>query len=87
MVISDISLVVLYLLQSLSLNPVSTSLLRFIIGIFVGISGTLVPMYLMSIAPIKISGKIGSFNQIFITIGIATAYGMGLVIDDSDLGN
>jgi hypothetical protein len=28
-----------------------------------------------------VSGRIGSFNQIMITIGIAVAYAMGYIID------
>ena len=47
----------------------------------------MVPQYLMSISPTKISGLMGSFNQIMITIGIAVAYGMGYVIDADDLTN
>ncbi len=41
----------------------------------------------MSISPTQISGRIGSFNQIMITIGIAVAYAMGYVIDAEDLDN
>ena len=87
MILCDYITICLYFIQTLSLNPLLIALLRFFIGVFIGISCTIVPMYLKSIAPIQISGKIGSLNQIFITIGIATAYGMGICIDDKNLEN
>jgi MFS family permease len=62
-------------LQSLSILTICIS--RFLLGIYCGISSGLTPVYLMSIAPTQISGIIGSFNQLFITIGIAVAYYIG----------
>jgi len=53
---------------------------RFIFGVFCGVSSSIIPVYLTSIAPLKISGIIGSFNQLLITIGIATAYGLDFFI-------
>jgi len=49
------------------------------LGIYVGIATGMVPMYLISISPNDISGIVGSFNQLLITIGIAAAYGIGYV--------
>lgn len=37
----------------------------------------IIPVYLISISPPEISGIVGSFNQLLITLGIATAYGLG----------
>ena len=87
MILCDYCIIVLYLLQILSLNPIFMSILRFCLGLVIGVSCTIVPMYLKSIAPIKISGQVGSFNQILITVGIAFAYAMGFLIDDQDLAN
>ena len=49
---------------------------RFIVGIYCGIATGIIPTYLISISPPEISGIIGSFNQLLITIGIAVAYGL-----------
>ena len=44
---------------------------------YTGINSNLIPVYLISISPPELTGIIGSFNQLFITIGIAVAYGLG----------
>ena len=87
MIICDYCLIGLYFLQLISLHPLYMSVLRFLVGFVVGISGTIIPMYLKSIAPLEISGKVGCFNQLLITVGIAVAYAMGFLIDNKDLGN
>jgi hypothetical protein len=43
----------------------------------VGIASGIVPVYLISISPPEISGIVGSFNQLLITVGIAVAYALG----------
>ena len=50
---------------------------RFLLGVYTGINSNLIPVYLISISPPELTGIIGSFNQLFITIGIAVAYGLG----------
>ena len=87
MVICDAAFFLLYAFQSLALSVPLIVFARFLIGFTIGVSGTAVPMYLTSIAPREISGTMGSFNQLLITIGIAVAYGMGFLIDEKDLGN
>ena len=47
-----------------------------------GLSTSIIPVYINSIAPRQISGKIGSFNQLNIVGGIMISYLMGYVIDD-----
>lgn len=54
---------------------------RFMFGVFCGISSSIIPVYLTSISPLRISGVIGSFNQLLITVGIATAYGLDFFIE------
>lgn len=87
MIYTDICMIVCLGLQMISLNIYSYSVIRLLQGFITGLYGIVVPQYLMSISPTKISGLMGSFNQIMITIGIAVAYGMGYVIDADDLAN
>lgn len=47
---------------------------RIILGVGVGFSSTLVPMYLSEIAPYEHRGALSSLNQLMITIGILVAY-------------
>ncbi len=63
------------------------SITRLLQGVVIGCSGIVIPTYLISISPTSMSGKIGSLNQILITIGIALGYAMGYRIDDKDLAN
>lgn len=50
---------------------------RFLTGIYLGISSSILPSYLVSISPPEMSGLIGSFQQLLITIGISVAYRLG----------
>lgn len=54
-------------------------LTRFLLGIYLGISSSILPSYLVSISPPEMSGLIGSFQQLLITIGISVAYRLGYV--------
>ena len=87
MVLTDICMIIALCLQLFSLNIYLYTTVRVVQGVLTGIYGIGIPQYLMSISPTKISGQMGSFNQIMITIGIAVAYAMGYVIDNNDLGN
>lgn len=87
MVLADICMILTLCLQALSLNIYFYTLLRLVQGFIIGIYGIVTPQYIMSISPAKISGQMGSFFQIMITIGIAVAYAMGYVIDNNDLGD
>ena len=88
----DLAFLVIYGIQSFTLNINLLIFLRFLIGCIFGmytfiegISGIAVPSYLISLAPTSMSGKLGSFNQIFITIGISLAYAMGFIINEDAL--
>ena len=55
---------------------------RFVLGLLMGLSTSIIPVYLNSISPKSISGQIGSYNQLSIVLGIMISYLMGYVIDD-----
>ncbi|XP_023248653.1 facilitated trehalose transporter Tret1-2 homolog [Copidosoma floridanum] len=50
---------------------------RFIFGIALSISFTIVPMYCGEIAETSIRGVLGSFLQLFVTVGLLYAYAIG----------
>ena len=83
MKICDLSVILIQLIHLISLEIKILIELRFLLGLTIGISATAVPSYLISIAPTSMSGRIGSLNQIFITIGIAVGYAMGFIIKNS----
>lgn len=87
MVVTDICMILTLCMQALSLDIYVYTFLRLVQGFIIGIYGIVTPQYIMSISPTKISGQMGSFFQIMITIGIAAAYAMGYVIDNNDLGD
>lgn len=51
---------------------------RFLVGLGIGISSALVPLYISEISPTEIRGALGSVNQLFICIGILVALVAGL---------
>ena len=53
---------------------------RLVLGVLLGISTAIIPVYLNSIAPVSISGKIGTFNQVFQTLGVLFAYVLGITL-------
>ncbi len=53
---------------------------RLVCGICSGLNTTIVPLYIQEISPLSISGATGSYNELFITIGIwvTSLIGLGL---------
>ncbi|KAH7435882.1 hypothetical protein KP509_06G082500 [Ceratopteris richardii] len=51
---------------------------RFLVGLGIGISSALVPLYISEISPTEIRGALGSVNQLFICVGILIALVAGL---------
>ena len=54
---------------------------RLVYGVIVGIQASILPLYLNSIAPVSVSGKIGSMNQLLTCYGVITAYILGFLIN------
>ncbi|MBM7646637.1 sugar porter (SP) family MFS transporter [Scopulibacillus daqui] len=69
---------IVYIIGSLAaaFSPNATALVisRIILGLAVGGSTALVPVYLAEMAPTHVRGSLGSLNQLMITIGILVAY-------------
>jgi len=58
-------------------------ILRFVIGISIGISSTTSPLYIAELAPRYARGALVSINQLAITIGILASYLIGLLFVES----
>lgn len=69
---------VLYIISALGCAFASSSLIliafRLLSGLAVGATSVVAPMYISEIAPAKKRGRLVSFNQFAITIGIVVAY-------------
>lgn len=59
---------------------------RLLFGVITGIQGCILPLYLNSLAPISLSGKLGSMNQLLTCYGVIFAYLLGFMvsIDEDD---
>ncbi|XP_002960400.2 plastidic glucose transporter 4 [Selaginella moellendorffii] len=51
---------------------------RFLVGVGIGVTSSIVPLYISEISPTEIRGALGSVNQLFICIGILAALVAGL---------
>jgi MFS family permease len=63
-----------------SLDPIRIGIARFFFGIASGLSASVLPIYLNSISPIQIRGKIGTINQIMIGLGMIFAYLINFIL-------
>jgi MFS family permease len=55
---------------------------RLVLGTIVGIQASILPLYLNSLSPVSVSGKMGSMNQLLTCYGVITAYSLGFLIGD-----
>lgn len=85
MIFVDILMALAIVAQSFSLDLQVMYITRFIFGLFCGISSAIIPPYLTSISPRDMTGFIGSFNQLLITIGISVAYAMNFFLESDIL--
>lgn len=53
---------------------------RFLIGIGIGLASALVPLFISEVAPSKIRGSLGSWNQLMICLGILAALVVNVVM-------
>ncbi|GBG63779.1 hypothetical protein CBR_g39323 [Chara braunii] len=75
----DVLPLVVGTLMSANSNVVQSMILgRFIVGIGIGLTSAVVPLYISEVAPTDIRGKLGTVNQLCICIGILGALVAGL---------
>ena len=54
---------------------------RLIVGVAVGLASAVAPVYISEVAPPEERGRLVTFFQLAVTIGIVVAYGVGLAFD------
>lgn len=77
MILIDLFALAAFVIQGTELTIPHLLLGRIMVGVCCGISSGIIPQYLASISPRAAFGVIGTFNQLLITIGIASAYYAG----------
>lgn len=60
--------------SALATGTIMLALMRIIVGLAIGISSFVAPLYISEIAPVKHRGALVSLNQLAITIGIVLSY-------------
>lgn len=61
-------------------------LFRAIVGLGIGAAASVVPVYISEMAPSKMRGKLVTFNQLAVTIGIAVSYWVDLAFAHAGMG-
>ncbi len=56
---------------------------RVIIGVAIGLASATAPVYISEVSPPDIRGRLVTFFQLAVTIGIVVAYAVGLIFDSS----
>ncbi|GLV53828.1 MFS transporter [Dictyobacter sp. S3.2.2.5] len=74
------------LCTALSINWPMFLMLRFIVGLSIGATASIVPVYISEIAPFRLRGVLVTFNQLALTIGIALAYWVDLAFAGAHMG-
>lgn len=60
---------------------------RLVLGFVIGISTAIIPVYINSVAPPSMLGKLGAYNQLLQTLGVVTAYVAGYLVDGAEAGD
>ena len=82
MIYCNVAIIASVSLQLLELRVAYLIAGRIMLGIVIGILASIVPLYLNSLSPLSVSGKICSLNQILTCLGVAAAYLLGFIISD-----
>ncbi|GCE20614.1 sugar porter family MFS transporter [Dictyobacter kobayashii] len=71
-----------------ALSPTYTLFLFFraMVGLAIGAAASVVPVYISEMSPYKMRGKLVTFNQLAITIGIAVSYWVDLAFAHAGMG-
>ncbi|GCF08822.1 sugar porter family MFS transporter [Dictyobacter arantiisoli] len=74
------------ILTAIAPNFVLFLLFRLIVGIGIGSASSVVPTYISEMSPFQIRGKLVTFYQLAVTIGIALSYGVDLYFAHLGMG-
>src|SRR6266436_1118366 len=73
------------LLTAISPNLAFFLVCRVIVGLGIGAAASVVPVYISEIAPARLRGRLVTFNQLAITVGIAVSYWVDLAFAHAGL--
>ncbi|GCE06598.1 sugar porter family MFS transporter [Dictyobacter aurantiacus] len=74
------------LLTAVSPNYTLFLIFRAIVGLGIGAAASVVPVYISEMAPFQMRGKLVTFNQLAVTIGIAVSYWVDLAFAHAGMG-
>lgn len=74
------------LLTAISPNYTLFLIFRAIVGLGIGAAASVVPVYISEMSPFQMRGKLVTFNQLAITIGIAVSYWVDLAFARAGMG-
>ena len=57
---------------------------RLVLGFVIGISTAIIPVYISSISPPTMLGKLGTYNQLLQCSGVVLAYILGSILDNNN---
>jgi SP family galactose:H+ symporter-like MFS transporter len=74
------------LVSALSPDTVILVVSRVVIGVAIGVASAVAPVYISEVAPPDIRGRLVTFFQLAVTVGILVAYLVGLAFANADEG-
>lgn len=81
----DVIAVIAVLLQVISLSLPVVIISRVLMGFYCAITTGLIPSWILSMSPSFMSGIFGTFSQLAIALGMATAYCMGQFLEGNSV--
>ena len=76
-------IIIAVLIQLIDLRFAFLLASRLLLGIVTGIQASILPLYLNSVSPVSMSGKIGSLNQLLTCYGVVVAYFLGFFVQET----
>ena len=83
---SGIIFIIGALISALSPGSILLVISRVVIGVAIGVASAVAPVYISEIAPPDIRGRLVTFFQLAVTVGILVAYLVGLAFANTDEG-
>lgn len=82
LLIIDVIGIIAILVELIELQFYIIASARFVLGFTIGISTAILPVYINSISPPSMIGKLGTYNQLLQTCGVVVAYVGGSILNN-----
>jgi MFS family permease len=60
---------------------------RFVVGVAIGVSGAIIPVYIAECAPADVRGRLATYPQLFVSLGIFTSYLVDFAVSLTESGS